>query len=227
MRQLPLDISEQEIRKRCGPLLEGAIEEATRLRHNYVGTEHLFNALTHKPGSPAARLLIEEGLEPREFRNLIRREVGAGDDAVSEWPPLTPRLRRVLAMALYQADEAGDRYVTDTQALIALLQEGEGVPARLLIRQGVDIVLWIEQLLGDLEDRPSDEFDEYLFSDMNSSLGFDSDSQNAGRRMPTRRCSTNTGAISPNRRAWARLAPRLGANANSHGGAHAAPQQKK
>jgi ATP-dependent Clp protease ATP-binding subunit ClpC len=185
MPQSPLDISEQEIRKRCGPLLEGAIEEATRLRHNYVGTEHLFNALTQKPGSPAARLLIEEGLEPREFRNLVRREVGAGDDAVGEWPPLTPRMRRVLAMGIYLADDAGDRFVTDTQALIAILQEGEGIPARLLIRQGVDIVTWIEQLLGDLEDRPSDDFDEFLFSDVDSSLGMDGDGVTSDRRMPT------------------------------------------
>jgi ATP-dependent Clp protease ATP-binding subunit ClpC len=185
MPQSPLDISEQEIRKRCGPLLEGAIEEAARLRHNYVGTEHLFNALTHKPGSPAARLLVEEGLEPREFRNLVRREVGAGDDAVSEWPPLTPRARRVLAMAVYLADDAGDRTVTDTQALIALLQEGEGVPARLLVRQGVELVDWIEQLLNDMSDDSSDDFDEYLFGDMDSSMGGDHDAQPDERRMPT------------------------------------------
>ncbi|RPI99607.1 MAG: ATP-dependent Clp protease ATP-binding subunit, partial [Chloroflexi bacterium] len=186
MSQSPLDISEQEFRKRCGPLLEGAIEEATRLRHNFIGTEHLVNALTQKPGSPAARLLIEEGMEPREFRNLVRREVGAGDDIVSEWPPLTPRMRRVLAMAIYLADDAGDRFVTDTQALIATLQEGEGVPARLLIRQGVDLVSWIEQLLGDLSDRPSDEFDEFLFSDVDSSVGLaDADAPVSDRRMPT------------------------------------------
>jgi ATP-dependent Clp protease ATP-binding subunit ClpC len=185
MPQSPLDISEQEIRKRCGPLLEGAIEEAARLRHNYIGTEHLFNALTRKPGSPTARRLIEEGLEPREFRNLIRREVGAGDDAVSEWPPLTPRTRRVLAMAIYLADDAGDRFVSETQALIAILQEGEGVAARLLIRQGVDLVDWIEQLLNDLEDSHSDDFDEFLFSDMDSSVGIDSDAHPSDRRMPT------------------------------------------
>jgi ATP-dependent Clp protease ATP-binding subunit ClpC len=182
-----MDISEQEIRKRCGPLLESAIEEATRLRHNYIGTEHLFNALTQKPGSPAARLLIEEGIEPREFRNMVRREVGAGDDAVSEWPPLTPRMRRVLAMAVYLADDSGDRFVNETQALIALLQEGEGVAARLLTRQGISLVNWIDQLLNDAEDIHRDDFDEFLFNDMDSSPGgmIDHDLDEPGRRMPT------------------------------------------
>ncbi len=185
MPQSPLDISEQEIRKRCGPLLEGAIEEATRLRHNYIGTEHLFNALSQMPDSPAVRLLVEAGLEPRDIRNLIRREVGAGDEAVSDAPPLTPRAHRVLAMAVYLADDAGDRFVTPAQALLALLQEGEGVAVRVLLRQGVDVVQWIERLLDDVEDHSAEEFDEFLFEDFDSSVAPVEDVQPDERRMPT------------------------------------------
>lgn len=190
MPQSPLDISEQEIRKRCGPLLEGAIEEATRLRHNFIGTEHVFNALTRIPGSPATRMLMEAGLEPREVRNAIRRQVGAGDDMVSDSPPLTPRLHRVLAMAVYLADDAGDRFVTEEQLLLALLQEGEGIAARELVKAGVDIVAWIERLLSDLEDGSDDddddEFEEFLFADMDSALELLAEEDGDGQhRMPT------------------------------------------
>ena len=184
MPQSPLDISEQEIRKRTGPLLEGAIQEATRLRHNYIGTEHLFNALTRLPGSVTARLLADSGLEPRAIRNLIRREIGAGDDAVSESPPLTPRVHRVLAMAVYLADDAGDRFVSEQQVLIALLQEGEGIAARVLIRQGADLSAWIERLLDDV-DGDANEFDEFLFDDLDSGLLDAEDETGAARRMPT------------------------------------------
>ncbi len=188
MPQSPLDISEQEIRKRCAPLLEGAIEEATRLRHNYIGTEHLFNAMTRTPGGPAARMLLEAGLEPREVRNLIRREVGAGDDVVSEWPPLTPRAHRVLAMAVYQADDAGDRFVTEEQLLYAILQEGEGIAARQLAKIGVDIAQWIDRLLDQIEEEDqAEEFDEFLFHDADAAFGgsdFESSDDNS-RRMPT------------------------------------------
>ena len=185
MSPSPLDISEQEIRKRCGPLLEGAVEEATRLRHNYIGVEHLFNALTRIPGSTVARLLLEAGLEPREIRNLIRREVGAGDDAVSEFPPLTPRAHRVLAMAVYLADDAGDRFVTEEQLLLALLQEGESIPARELIKLDVDMTDWIERLLDKIEDS-DDEFDEFLFEELDSALEQAADDPDlTQRRMPT------------------------------------------
>jgi ATP-dependent Clp protease ATP-binding subunit ClpC len=190
MPHSPLDISDQEIRKRCGPLLEGAIEEATRLRHNFIGTEHIFNALTRIPGSPATRMLMEIGLEPREVRNAIRREVGAGDDMVSDFPPLTPRAHRVLAMAVYLADDAGDRFVTEEQLLLALLQEGEGIAARKLATMGVDAVEWIERLLGELDDNndsdDDDEFEEFLFADMDSVMDvLVDDNADSGHRMPT------------------------------------------
>lgn len=186
MPQSPLDISEHEIRKRCGPLLEGAIQEATRLRHNYIGTEHLFNALTRLPNGITAQLLVEAGLEPRQIRNLIRREVGAGDDAVSEWPPLTPRAHRILAMAVYLADDADERYVSEPHVLIALLQEGEGVAARVLARQGVDLSAWIERLLGEI-DSNADDFDEILFGDTNGFLDDSDDNAELepGQHMPT------------------------------------------
>ena len=183
MPQSPLDISEQEIRKRSSPLLEGAIQEAARLRHNYIGTEHLFNAMTRLPGSITARLLVESGMEPRTIRNLIRREIGAGDDAVSDSPPLTPRAHRVLAMAVYLADDAGERLVSEQQVLIALLQEGEGIAARVLIRQGADLSAWIERLLDDI-DGDANDFDEFLFGDLDSSPDAEDD-LGAERHMPT------------------------------------------
>ncbi len=186
MPQSPLDISEQEIRKRCGPLLDVATQEAVRMQHDYIGTEHLFNALSQMPHSVTARLLADTGLEPRTIRNLIRREVGGGDDAVSETPPLTPRVYRILAMAVFLADDAGDRFVTESQALLALLQEGEGVAARVLIREGVDVMQWIEYLLDDLEARQEDDFDEFLFDDASAPLSvLDADGDELTSRMPT------------------------------------------
>ncbi|MEW6254255.1 MAG: Clp protease N-terminal domain-containing protein, partial [Planctomycetota bacterium] len=153
------------------------------LRHNYIGTEHLFNAMTRLPGSITARLLVESGMEPRTIRNLIRREIGAGDDAVSESPPLTPRAHRVLAMAVYLADDAGERFVSEQQVLIALLQEGEGIAARVLIRQGADLSAWIERLLDDM-DGDANDFDEFLFGDLDSSPDAEDD-LGAERHMPT------------------------------------------
>jgi len=69
-------MSEVEIRQRCGELLQKARDEAVRLKHNYIGTEHLFNALTRNPRGITTLVLTESGLDPRDVRNTIRREVG-------------------------------------------------------------------------------------------------------------------------------------------------------
>jgi ATP-dependent Clp protease ATP-binding subunit ClpC len=147
----PLDISEQEIRERCASILSAAVDEAGRLHHNFIGTEHLYNALSKIEGGTTQRLLLAAGLDPRTTRNAIRRESGAGDTEPEDEPPFSPRAYRVLAMAVYHADDYGDDRVQEAHLLLALLQEGEGIPVRKLIALGVNIDSWIEQLFEELK----------------------------------------------------------------------------
>src|SRR5579859_7660718 len=147
----PLEISEAEIRDRCASLLSAAFEEAARLHHNYIGTEHLYNAITRPEDNLAHRLLIAAGLDPRAVRNEVRREAGAGDDEPEPQPPLTPRAHRVMAMATYYADDHNNGNVTEVHLLLALLQEGEGIAARKLRALHVDVTRWIELLILELD----------------------------------------------------------------------------
>jgi ATP-dependent Clp protease ATP-binding subunit ClpC len=147
----PLDISEQEIRERCAPLLSAAIDEAARLHHNFIGTEHLYNALSKIEGGIAQRLLLGAGLDPRTVRHEIRREALGGEDEPEEEPPFSPRAYRVLAMAVYHADDYGDDRVQESHLLLAILQEGEGIAARKLIALGVDIDHWIDLIFTELK----------------------------------------------------------------------------
>ena len=146
------EISEAEIRERCSALLSAAFEEVTRLHHNYIGTEHLFNAITRAEHSLTHRLLLSAGLDPRTVRNEVRREVGPGDDEdTNPQPPLTPRAYRVLAMATYYADDYNADVVGEAHLLLALLQEGDGVAARKLQSLNVDLNRWIELLIIELD----------------------------------------------------------------------------
>ncbi len=67
---------------RAREVVVAARDEATRLRHQYVGTEHLLlGLLTASPG-PAARVLFAAGLHPEYVRAEVLRRVGAGSDAL-------------------------------------------------------------------------------------------------------------------------------------------------
>lgn len=170
MPNSPLDLSENEIRRLCAPLLDNIEEEASRLKHNYIGTEHIFNGLTRIQEGITTRLLSDAQIEAREIRNAIRREVGMGDDVLSENPPFTPRAYGICVQAIFLADNMGDHMVSEDQMLLSLLQEGEGVAVRKLKDMGVDLSGWItrltERLQLDEDFEDSDDDSEELNIDL-------------------------------------------------------------
>ena len=141
------DIPEREIRERCAALLAGAAEEARRLNHNYLGTEHLFIAATKNESGPTSTLLRRAGLNPRHVRNEIRREIGTGEGMMREVLPLTPRTEMVLSLAIFLAERDEEDEIEESHLLLALLQEGEGLPVRKLVEMGFNVNTWLQRLL--------------------------------------------------------------------------------
>ncbi len=169
MPKSPHDVSEAEIRRLCRDLLNSAREEAARLKHNYIGTEHLFNAMTRTQNGIATLILADSGLDPREVRNTLRREVGSGEDTVAETPPLTPRSHNILAQSVYLADDLGAPRVTEEQVLLTMLQDGDGIAVRKIKELGVDVQYWIDYLsrfLNINQDEEESEDDDSFFSDI-------------------------------------------------------------
>ncbi|HEX2622256.1 MAG TPA: ATP-dependent Clp protease ATP-binding subunit, partial [Phototrophicaceae bacterium] len=178
------DIPEREIRERCATILVAAVEEARREGHNYLGTEHLFIAATRNENGPTCRLLRRAGLVPRDVRNAIRRDAGKGEGVDDQVLPLTPRTEMVLSLAIFLAEQDDMREITEHHLLMALLQEGEGVPVRKLIDLGFDINLWLQRLIAEEHDdngSPSPA-DSELFSFLESDSDFDPDSEMMPRR---------------------------------------------
>ncbi len=172
----PPDIPEKEIRKRCAGLLAAAAEEARRLGHNYIGTEHLFIASTKVESGSTASLLRRAGLNPRTVRNEIRREIGTGEGAADDILPLTPRAEMVLSLAIFMADREESEEVEESHVLLALLQEGEGVPIRKLIEMGFHVNLWLQRLLNEAYEKDlasPDESDLFQLSDLDEFIADD------------------------------------------------------
>jgi len=141
------EFPEKEIRERCSRLLSPAAEEARRLGHNYIGTEHLFMAMTKIENGAADVLLKRAGLNPRIVRQEIRREIGTGEGTIDNVLPLTPRAGMVLSIAMFFAERDDAEEVDDMHLLLAMLQEGEGVPIRKLAEMGFNVNAWLNQLL--------------------------------------------------------------------------------
>ncbi|MBN1680523.1 MAG: phosphotransferase [Anaerolineae bacterium] len=113
-----------------------ARQESAKLHHYFIGVEHLFIALTQLKGGLTAAVLEHHGLSPRFVRYSIRETIGRYEDR-RFWPgfPQTPRADHVLQMARAQA---GDRTSSESDMLLAILDEGDSVVVRVLREMGAN-----------------------------------------------------------------------------------------
>lgn len=114
-----------------------AQEEAQRLRHDYVGTEHLLLGLIDEREGIAAKALKNAGVTIEDARTQVVNAVGYGSYE-TEILGFTPRTKRVFELSLIEARNLGHNYIGTEHILLGLLEEGEGVAAIVLRSLGVD-----------------------------------------------------------------------------------------
>jgi ATP-dependent Clp protease ATP-binding subunit ClpC len=122
--------------QRARRVLSIAHQEAERMRHNYIGTEHLLLGLMLEEGGVAARVLQELGLEIERVQEIIERLVGIGQSKTSR-PELSPGMQKVLENALEQARKLGHHYIGVEHLLLGMVEHNEGVAIDALTRMGV------------------------------------------------------------------------------------------
>jgi ATP-dependent Clp protease ATP-binding subunit ClpC len=125
--------------KRARRVLSLAQEEAQRLNHNYIGTEHLLLGLVREENGVAVRVLRELGVDPRQVRERVERTVGRGQRALYGKLSLTPRTKRVIELAVDEARRLGHHYIGTEHLLLGLVREGEGVAVDVLKGLGVSL----------------------------------------------------------------------------------------
>jgi ATP-dependent Clp protease ATP-binding subunit ClpC len=123
--------------QRARRVLSLAQEEAERLQHNYIGTEHLLLGLIREEGGVAGRVLRELGLEQRRVEELVERMTRATTRSTGSQPELSPGTKRVLELAVDEARRMGHHYIGTEHLLLGLMRQTEGVAIDILKRLGV------------------------------------------------------------------------------------------
>src|SRR5882672_1430657 len=133
-----------------------AREEAARLQHDYIGTEHLLLGVIREGEGIAATVLNNLGLDLDAIRQAAESMVAStgGTLTIGEIP-FTPRAKRVLELSVDEARQLGHNYVGTEHLLLGLIREGEGVAARVLLELGVDRKKVREETLKLLGGTPS------------------------------------------------------------------------
>src|SRR6185437_8443830 len=119
--------------------VELAQDEARRLEHNYIGTEHILLGLISEGEGVAARVLESLGIGLDTVRQQVEEIIGRGQQAPSGHVPFTPRAKKVLELSLRESKQLGHNYIGTEHLLLGLIREGDGVAAQVLVRLGADL----------------------------------------------------------------------------------------
>ncbi|MBR2516605.1 ATP-dependent protease ATP-binding subunit ClpC [Geobacillus sp.] len=132
--------------ERAQKVLALAQEEAIRLGHNNIGTEHILLGLIREGEGIAAKALMALGLDPDKIQKEVESLIGRGNE-VSHTLHYTPRAKKVIELSMDEARKLGHSYVGTEHILLGLIREGEGVAARVLNNLGVSLNKARQQVL--------------------------------------------------------------------------------
>lgn len=118
-----------------------AQDEARRMGHNFVGTEHLLLGLIRETNSLPAKVLQSIGLDLETVRAEVLKATGRGPAiGPNEEVTFTPRAKKVvLELAGEEARALNQNYIGPEHLLLGLIREGEGVAAQVLLAAGADL----------------------------------------------------------------------------------------
>jgi ATP-dependent Clp protease ATP-binding subunit ClpC len=146
---------------RSRKILQLANQEAQRLRHEYIGTEHILLGLVNEGSGVAAQVLQNVDVDLRKIRLEVEKLVPCGPKMVTMGKlSYTPRAKKVIEYAITAARELDHDYVGSEHILLGLLLEHDGVAAHVLANLGINVdntTTEILNLLGPDSDAVSHE----------------------------------------------------------------------
>ncbi len=125
--------------ERAQQVLVLAQEEAKRLSHNFIGTEHLLLGLVREGSGIAARALQNMNVDLNRVRSEVERITPRGDKILFQGITYTPRAKRVVELSIEESQNLGHNYVGTEHILLGLLREGEGIAAQVLTNMEIDL----------------------------------------------------------------------------------------
>src|SRR5712672_2465853 len=127
--------------ERVRKVLAMAREEAARLHHEYVGTEHILLGLIREGEGVAAAVLQNLSVDLDEIQQKIEDTVKKGKAAAATGPdlPYTSRAKKVLELAMAEARDLTHNYVGTEHLLLGLLREEKGIASQVLTDAGINL----------------------------------------------------------------------------------------
>jgi len=136
--------------------IEYARDEAARLRHDYIGTEHLLLGLIRLGEGKAVDMISNLGLDLTDLKTSIEEVVQpSGGTMTMGQLPLTARAKKTLEVSGQEARALKSKDIDTEHILLALLKDDEGVAAQVLSTYEIDYKEAYEELKNIQGGKPS------------------------------------------------------------------------
>ncbi len=122
--------------QRARRVLSLAKQEAERMRHNTIGTEHLLLGLIQEEGGVAGRVLRDLGLEVDRVKEVVEK-LSDSEEYLGGKIDLAPGTQQVLEFAIEEARRMGHHYIGTEHLLLGLVRHDEGIAMEVLRKLGV------------------------------------------------------------------------------------------
>ena len=130
-------------------VIQYAQEAAKEFRHDYVGTEHILLGLARSENSIAGQLLAQWGVTAENISRAVEAIIGVGKEVPTQMI-LTPRTKKAIELAVYQANEMRQTYVGTEELLMGLLREPSCMAVRILESMDVNIHTMTANLMDEM-----------------------------------------------------------------------------
>ncbi|MGI8508194.1 MAG: Clp protease N-terminal domain-containing protein [Gemmatimonadaceae bacterium] len=142
--------------ERVRKVLAMAREQASQLRHEYVGTEHILLGMIAEGEGVGITVLENLDASPDELREMVVSTVKAGraEDVTGPDLPYTSPAKKVLEFAMKEARDLNHSYVGTEHLLLGLLAENKGIAAQVLKARGVTLATARAEIVRVLGETP-------------------------------------------------------------------------
>jgi ATP-dependent Clp protease ATP-binding subunit ClpC len=121
-------------------VIMAAQNEAKRMGHSYVGTEHMMLGLIAQKHAIPGMVLWLQGVRLKPFRREVEKHIGRGRGFLSLEVPFTPRAKRILELAINESKQLAVNYVGSEHLFLAIMTEGDGIAMKILDKFKINYV---------------------------------------------------------------------------------------
>ena len=125
--------------KKLQTVIQLSKEEAIRLGHAYIGSEHLLLAIFRQGENKVIDILQSLNVDPNEVANQVEEQIRtSGGTMILGTLPFTKRAERILKNTYQEARDLNADVVDVEHLLLAILREQEGIASDILSQFSID-----------------------------------------------------------------------------------------